>query len=189
MNTALPPPVAELVIRFQRRQDPAAFDLLYQSLTPLIRSVGRRYRLSSHDVDDLVQNVWMLFWQHATGINQPDRVGPWLWATASNVCRHRIRRERRHVITNRMPDHAAHPDAQPEACTLRADDRRLVRTLLSEVRPDERRLIIMLTSEPRPDYRQIAARIERPIGSIGPTRVRILGKLRRALDDATAPAA
>ena len=173
--------VADLVERCQEG-DTDAFDILYETFSPLVRACGRRFRLSSADVDDVVQQVWLAFWQSASRLKQPDRIAPWLWVTAANECRRRLRNGRREMVAERLPDSPAPIDTQPDIGALRAADRALVESLLRTVRPDERHLIILLTAERRPDYRRIAARVSRPVGSIGPSRARILTKLRRAVE-------
>jgi RNA polymerase sigma factor (sigma-70 family) len=176
-----PTAVAELVLRCQRG-DTEAFDVLYHAFSPLVRACGHRFRLSSSDVDDVVQQVWLAFWQSAGRLEQPDRVGPWLWVTAANECRRRLRCGRRELVSDQLPEGLAPSDMQPDVAALRAADRALVDTLLRSVKPEERDLISLLTAERRPDYRGIAARVQRPVGSIGPSRARILAKLRRAVE-------
>jgi len=174
-----PATVSELVQRCQRG-DTKAFDILYETFSPLVRACGRRFRLSPADVDDVVQQVWLAFWQSASRLKQPDRVAPWLWVTAANECRRRLRSGRRELVADRLPEGEAPLDTQPDVRALNAADRAMVESILHTVRPDERDLIILLTAERRPDYRRIAARVRRPVGSIGPSRARILTKLRRA---------
>src|SRR4051794_37600309 len=175
------PTVSDLVERCQQG-DAHAFDVLYQTFNPLVRACGRRFRLSPADVDDVVQQVWLAFWQSAGRLKQPDRVAPWLWVTAANECRRRLRCGRRELVADRLPDAPAPVEAQPDIRALHAADRALVESILRMVGPDERYLIILLTAERRPDYRAIAARVQRPVGSIGPSRARILSKLRRAME-------
>ena len=173
--------VSDLVGRCQQG-DTEAFDILYETFSPLVRACGRRFRLSPADVDDVVQQVWLAFWQSVRRLKQPDRVAPWLWVTAANECRRRLRCGRRELVAEHLPDGPAPLDTQPDIGALRAADRALVENLLRAVRPEERDLIVLLTAERRPDYRRIAARVSRPVGSIGPSRARILTKLRRAVE-------
>jgi hypothetical protein len=49
---------------------------------------------------------------------------------------------------------------------------------MASITPEERHLIRLLTAEERPCYATISAATSRPVGSLGPTRRRILGKLR-----------
>jgi len=180
------PTLSDLVERC-KQGDTAAFDTLYEAFSPLVRACGRRFRLSAADVDDVAQQVWLAFWQSAGRLKQPDRVAPWLWVTTANECRRRLRCGRREMASAYLPEAPAPLDSQPDAGALRAADRALVERLLGTVRPEERQLIELLTAERRPNYRLIAERVSRPVGSIGPSRARILTKLRRAVEPEPEP--
>jgi DNA-directed RNA polymerase specialized sigma24 family protein len=57
----------------------------------------------------------------------------------------------------------------------------MVHRALMELSEQQRQLIVMLFADPAPSYAQISASLAMPIGSIGPTRRRLLGKLRDAM--------
>jgi DNA-directed RNA polymerase specialized sigma24 family protein len=61
--------------------------------------------------------------------------------------------------------------------------RRTAHRALRELSEPDRQLIVMLFADPAPSYAEISARLAMPIGSIGPTRIRLLRKLRDALSD------
>ena len=67
---------------------------------------------------------------------------------------------------------------------LDTDRRRMVHQAMMKLSEQERQLIGMLFADPTPSYAQISANLAMPIGSIGPTRCRLLGKLRDAMSDA-----
>jgi DNA-directed RNA polymerase specialized sigma24 family protein len=54
-----------------------------------------------------------------------------------------------------------------------------LKAALMDLRPADRRLVLLLSKDDRPDYRTISALVDRPVGSIGPTRQRALERLRR----------
>ena len=64
-----------------------------------------------------------------------------------------------------------------------ADSRRMVQRAMTELSEPDRQLIVMLFTDPAPSYAEISGRLAMPIGSIGPTRCRLLGKLRDALSE------
>ena len=49
-------------------------------------------------------------------------------------------------------------------------------------RSADQALLRLLTADPRPPYEEIAAALDMPIGSIGPTRQRALARLREQLE-------
>jgi hypothetical protein len=66
---------------------------------------------------------------------------------------------------------------------LDADRRQMVHRALMELSEQQRQLIVMLFADPAPSYAEISASLAIPIGSIGPTRCRLLGKLRDAMSE------
>jgi RNA polymerase sigma factor (sigma-70 family) len=76
---------------------------------------------------------------------------------------------------------------------LAAERQAALREALAQLTPRDRELIAVLTADPPVPYAEISARLGVPVGSIGPTRLRCLDKLRRypaiaALIDAEAQA-
>jgi DNA-directed RNA polymerase specialized sigma24 family protein len=67
---------------------------------------------------------------------------------------------------------------------VRQDHRVLVRRALATLPEQHRRLIGLLASSPPPSYQEISAGLGMPTGSIGPTRKRILARLRAELEAA-----
>jgi DNA-directed RNA polymerase specialized sigma24 family protein len=53
-----------------------------------------------------------------------------------------------------------------------------VREALGRIDGHDRALLLLLASGDRVPYREISRRVRRPIGSLGPTRMRLLGQLR-----------
>ena len=64
---------------------------------------------------------------------------------------------------------------------LDSDRRQMVHRALMGLSEQQRHLIVMLFADPAPSYAEISASLAMPIGSIGPTRQRLLGKLRDAV--------
>jgi DNA-directed RNA polymerase specialized sigma24 family protein len=79
------------------------------------------------------------------------------------------------------PPPARFPDPEEEVVGAlgRADDRRSLSEALGRLREQDRVLVGLLSASERPDYRAISAAMDRPVGSLGPTRQRLLRRLRR----------
>ena len=60
----------------------------------------------------------------------------------------------------------------------------LVRRALADLPDRHRQLMELLVASPPVSYREISVRLGMPVGSIGPTRARILAHLRAALEPA-----
>ena len=62
----------------------------------------------------------------------------------------------------------------PEAAALRHEQQVLLRRALAELAERRRRLMESLVASPPLGHQDISARLGMPVGSIGPTRARIL---------------
>jgi DNA-directed RNA polymerase specialized sigma24 family protein len=133
-------------------------------------------------VDDVVQETFVILLLSSAKIRQPERLGPWLWTTATNLARRTARRNGRQRPADDVELRAELEVGLGEDldCDLdREQDCAALQEALSSISDDERRLIGMLTLEDRPCYAAISEAVHRPIGSLGPTRRRILTKLRQ----------
>ena len=72
--------------------DSAAGRELVRRYDRLIAAAARRVLFSPADVDDVVQETFLILLVSAESIRDPDRLGPWLWTTASNLARRTARR-------------------------------------------------------------------------------------------------
>ena len=64
---------------------------------------------------------------------------------------------------------------------LRAEERHAVRQGLADLSKTQQELLLLLVADPPVPYCEISRRMNLPIGSIGPTRARLLKKLQRSL--------
>src|SRR5262245_1669733 len=148
----------------------------------LIAAAARRVLFSSADVDDVVQETFVILLISSGKIRQPERLGPWLWTTATNLARRTARRnDRQRPVddVNLRADLDVGLDDDFDRDLDREQDSEALEEELSSISADQRRLIGMLTVEDRPCYAAISEAVHRPIGSLGPTRRRILTKLRQ----------
>jgi RNA polymerase sigma factor (sigma-70 family) len=167
---------AELIDRY-RRGDHSAFEQLHRAYSPLIRRACRSQRVPTADVDDVEQDVWNSFCRYPPTLQRADGLSSWLWVTTVRAC-HRGRRQPATVSLDAAPDIPSPETSGPDIHVLREESRLLVGALLSSIPASERQLIELVFRDERPNYQDISATMQRPVGSIGPTRSRILRKLR-----------
>jgi RNA polymerase sigma factor (sigma-70 family) len=171
--------IADLLLR-ARANDQRAIAEIVGRCTPMLRALARRY-VAPSDVDDVVQDVWVTFVQHLDRIHEPAATRGWLVQVLIHTACRAQSRARRSVPTAGVGERAAHDDT--EAAALHGvwcgELRRRLMPALRTLRPDDRRLVILLAGERQPDYRSVSRLVNRPIGSIGPTRQRALHRLRR----------
>ncbi|HWK25263.1 MAG TPA: sigma-70 family RNA polymerase sigma factor [Solirubrobacter sp.] len=167
--------VAELV-RAASAGDQAAWNGLVDRFNGLVWSVARSYRLATPDASDVVQTTWLRLVEHLDRLQDPDRVGAWLATTARREALRALRLSARQVPTGELPD--AGTDGQLGAALLEAERDRALWAAFGALSERCQALLRVLVAEPPPRYEEVAAALDMPIGSIGPTRARCLERLR-----------
>jgi RNA polymerase sigma factor (sigma-70 family) len=170
--------------------DATAWQVLVDRFSGLVWSVTRAYRLANADAADVFQTTWLLLAEHIGRIDHPDRVGAWLATAARRECLRCIRVSSRTIPTDDVAllERPPADDNPTEEAVLRAErehqDAEQAAALwrAAEGLPARcRQLLRILMTSPPPSYAEVAAALDLPIGSIGPTRARCLERLRREL--------
>jgi RNA polymerase sigma factor (sigma-70 family) len=178
-STPSGPQLPDLLRRVQagRSESVGAFVL---GCRPLIAGVARNYVANSADVDDVVQEVCLKLILNADRIRNPDAIGGWIKRVARNEAVTLRRRTRRVTVCDAFDDIEAEDCTEDSALsgTLRGEVGEAIGQAVGRLRPHEVVLVNLLFESDRPDYRAISEQTGRPIGSIGPTRQRLLGRLR-----------
>ncbi len=160
-----------------RKGDPRAWRQLLEDYDRLVFSIPLRYGLSREDAADISQLTFTELLQSLDVLREDERLVGWL-ATVARRQSWRLLDRRRREATVAEPPEAVEPD--PTDTWTR--DEWLYEGLLSlDERCRELIIALYLSDEPS-SYADIAQRLGRPIGSIGPTRARCLERLRSVLD-------
>jgi RNA polymerase sigma factor (sigma-70 family) len=175
--------VTEL-IEAARRRDRRAWEELMLRYGNLVRSVVARYRLQEADAADAVQSTWLRAIEHSDSLRDPERLGAWLTTTAGRECLALIRRARRERPDEGMLEAQVAGGGGPEAQVITAEASRAVRAAVAALEPRRRQLVHELFYLPDRDYERVAHSMNMRVGSIGPTRGRVLSSLRTTLDRA-----
>jgi RNA polymerase sigma factor (sigma-70 family) len=179
---SLSPEEAAMLVGAAAGGDRGAWDALVDAYSGLIWTVARNHRLSSGDAGDVSQTTWLRLVENIDRISEPSRVGAWLATTARRECLRLLGRSKRTVLSGEELDPASDRLrlATPEADTalLAAERDKEVRQAFTQLTPRCRELLQLLLLDPAPSYDEIAAALDIPVGSIGPTRGRCLEKLR-----------
>lgn len=162
-----------------------AMDDLVRLMTPVLWQVVRAYGLDRALAEDVVQSTWLVLVRNHASIAEPRAISGWLTTTARREAWRVGKAHRRSDATEAEHLEPHLPTHESAEQTAQQDDRdgrlwRAVATLDDRCR----RLIRVVAFDDRPDYARIAQDLAMPIGSIGPTRQRCLGKLRVALEGA-----
>jgi RNA polymerase sigma factor (sigma-70 family) len=170
------------LLRAASEGDQEAWNAITDRFTSLLWSVARSYRLGSDDAEDVVQNTWLRLLENLTRIDNPEALPGWLATTARREALGILRRRGRTVLTR---DEDLGVDlADPASTDLDSallEDERDVELWASFAKLPERcqQLLRVLMACDRPVYAEVSAAFDMPIGSIGPTRMRCLERLRK----------
>lgn len=161
--------------------DETAWADLVRRLTPFLYRVARSFGLSAAASGDVVQTAWLRLVEHQGALRSYDAVGAWLATTTRREALAVVRRER--SITSVDPEALDVPDngRSVEDDVIRSGVAALLREAMQRIPARDRQLLTLLSCADGASYAEIAAALDVPIGSIGPTRGRALAKLRREL--------
>jgi RNA polymerase sigma factor (sigma-70 family) len=171
MNDA---PPGDLVV-WARKGDHAAWAALTGRYTGMVWAIARGHGLGDADAADVVQTTWLRLVERIDRIRNPDRVGTWLAVTARHEA---IRAARRPGASGPLPQLPAAEPGPDHVCA----DRERLRNVMAAIRtlPELcRNLLRMFATAPA--YAEVAAALDMPVGSVGPTRARCLASLRRRM--------
>ena len=173
---------AALFLRW-RDGDTRAMDDLVRLMTPLLWHVVRAYGLDRELAEDVVQTTWLTLVRRQDSITEPQAVSGWLTMVARREA-WRVGKLQRRADPTEAENLEPHLPARESAEQTAATDDESRRLWLAVARLDDRcqRLLRIVAFEERPDYARIAQDMAMPVGSIGPTRQRCLGKLRALLE-------
>jgi RNA polymerase sigma factor (sigma-70 family) len=174
--------VADLVTR-ARAGDQAAWDDLVARYLGMVHAICRGWRLGVDDAADVNQVVWLRLVEHLDRIRSPEAVGGWIAATTRNECLRVVRASGRVVLTGEDGDLDVIDggDAGIDAGLLVYERDRALLAAFDRLGDRCQRLLRLMATDPPPSYDEIAAALDMPVGSIGPTRGRCLEQLRRLL--------
>jgi RNA polymerase sigma factor (sigma-70 family) len=162
--------------------DKDAWDEIVNSFGGLVWAVANSYRVGPADAAEVSQTTWQRLLEHLDRIREPERLGGWLATTARREALRLLKLRAREVPIEDEAAFGPRTDQSPtpeEAVLDRDRDRALWRAFarLSERCQRLLRLVVLVA----PPYAEVAAALDMPIGSIGPTRQRCLEQLRRLL--------
>jgi RNA polymerase sigma factor (sigma-70 family) len=175
-----------------RKGDDDAWEQIIARYQSLINAICRRHRLASYDTNDVSQYVWLQLVRHINRLREPRALCGWISATTTHRCYEILRAHKRSVSVDPLAigsfdlvDTAAkRTDSEDlfgiDDDLLRAEQRRAIRQALAELTETQQQLLLLLVADPPVPYCEISRRMNLPVGSIGPTRARLLRKLQRS---------
>ena len=163
-----------------------AWERLLDRYERLVFSVPRRYGLSREDAADITQVTFTILVQSMDTLPEDSNLAAWLASVARRHTWRLLKRKRR----EEADEHGSSSQDAPLLSSGSSED--LERWELTEwlnhglslVGKPCRELLYALYLEPeQPSYADVAARLRIPVGSVGPTRIRCLKRLRQVLSE------
>jgi len=159
-----------------------AWSTLVHRYKRLVYAVPVRAGLGDEDAEDVFQDVFAKLAERIDSIRDGGRIRAWIVTTTRRLTIDAIRSRKSRGVRapldalEQMPDDGEPPSRSVE----RRQECELIRRALLRLDPRSQRLLALLFSErdANPSYRAIAHELGIPTGSIGPTRMRCLDKLR-----------
>lgn len=160
--------------------DQAAWNALVDRFGQMVWSVARSFRLDDATAKDVSQTVWLRLVENLDKIGDPERLPGWLATTC--------RREALRVVNlqgRAIPSEFEYDleDEAPSMETILIEDEevREVVAAFHTLSDDCQQLLRLLTAEPALSYEEISEVIDRPVGSLGPTRARCIERLKSSM--------
>jgi len=176
-------PLFETAWREILEGDPQAWEELVLAYSPLVQAVLRRTGLSREDCDDCLQQTWLDLFQARQKIKEPDKIGAWLTQTAYHKAMKLLRRRAIAARSDRQAKLIT-PPRLPEQELLVQERQSLLRLAMFRLDDRCRRLLeAVFFSDEDLSYKEIAASLDIPLNSFGPTRSRCLAKLKAILEE------
>jgi RNA polymerase sigma factor (sigma-70 family) len=153
-----------------------AWKKLLDKYERIVYSVPRRYGLSVDDAADVTQLTFTILVESIDKLPEDSRLGGWLTTVARRHTWRLLERNRRLGVDKygTVEDSIASPAG---AGTVESWE-------LAEWLDQCRNLLFALYLDPeQPSYAQVASRLKMAVGSVGPTRMRCLERLRRMMDE------
>ncbi len=169
------------LIRACRSGDDKAWEKLILRYQRLVYSVPVAYRLPPADADEIFQRVSVKLFENLDRLRRTESLAPWLVVTARRECQAFLREARRAApLENGSAAGSAEDPADVVRDLHRIECAHSLALALERLGHPCRALLHALYMEdPAPPYEEIARRLGRPVGSLGPTRMRCLEKLRK----------
>jgi RNA polymerase sigma factor (sigma-70 family) len=169
--------------------DRDAWEEIVRRYRGLVTTTVRSFRLQDADAHDAEQRTWLRLIEHHRRVRDPEHLGGWLATTATRECLG-ILRGHRGVADLEDADGLPDPHGDVEQRVVDADEAEHLWNVVTLLPPRGRAVVHALFADERIPYAEVARTTGIPVGSLGPTRARVLRQLRHLLqDDSSARAA
>lgn len=150
-------------------------------MSPLVWSVTWSFRLDNATANDVAQTVWLRLIENCHRIDAPERLPGWIATTCRREAM-RVIAQMKKAVPSEFEYEVADASVDLEADIVHNEEHDAVKEAFNTLSREDQQLLRLLVVEPPLTYEEISKVTGRPIGSLGPTRARSLGRLRRAME-------
>ena len=166
-----------------REGDSGAWEALVDRFSRYVYAITlRAFSLSSHDAEDVFQEVFARTYEQLDKLKDDEAIQPWIAQTTRRLAIDKLRAAQR--------EHPAEPDTDrggPDESLARIDEALDVHRALDAL-PDHCQEILDRFFAQDQSYRAIGEELDLPAGTIASRISRCLGKLREQLEGRSTPA-
>ncbi len=155
-----------------------AWNELVERYQRLVYAIPRRYGLNEPDAEEVMQNVFLIVYRHLGSLRDEMLLSAWLIRITARETMHYRRREPAH---DELDEQLADEGEGAEERFARLEVAHRVRLALSRMGSPCRELLEASLGDAPPNYKILAAKLNCPVGSIGPTRARCFKKFEKIL--------
>jgi RNA polymerase sigma factor (sigma-70 family) len=166
------------LVRDCRRGDQSSWAALVDRYETLVYTVARRNGLSAEDAADVTQTTFATLLARLDDLRDVDRLPSWLATVARRESWRVARREKREQLLAL--------DCEVDGTDTAAEwaQRQVIEHALDQLGEPCKRLLHWLFFDPTsPSHAEVAERLGRAVGGVGPLRGRCLDKLRALLEE------
>jgi RNA polymerase sigma factor (sigma-70 family) len=162
----------------------AAWEHLFARYNRLIYKVPTSFGFPKLEVEEIYQEIAIEIIRCLPTLQLSERLHPWIVTIARRVCIRRLRSATKYTTVDvELLENEIERDVDTlEDLLIRLEEYNLIRQALAELEPRCRTLLTELFLREGQSHAAVAAALNMPLGSIGPTRGRCLEKLRERVE-------
>jgi RNA polymerase sigma factor (sigma-70 family) len=168
------------LLNLARSGDQRAWSEIVDRFGQMVWSVARSFRLDEAAAKDVSQTVWLRLVENIERIDDPERLPGWLATTCRREAL-RVQGLRDRLIPTEFEYDIPAEQPSLESMLIEDEEAREVVIAFETLSDDCQQLLRLLATDPPLSYEEISEIIDRPIGSLGPTRSRCIERLKAAI--------
>jgi RNA polymerase sigma factor (sigma-70 family) len=172
------------LIRACRKGQVEAWQGLLDKYERIVFAIPRRYGLSVDDAADVTQLTFTILVESIERLPEDSKLGGWLTTVARRHTWRLLERNRRQGVDKYATLDEGNPTPADTDALENWELGEWLEQELSKIGKSCRNLLFALYLDPgQPSYAEVAARLGMAVGSVGPTRMRCLERMRRKMDE------